>query len=233
MADIAPELLRMIQETFREEVARSPLIKRYTDQINRTGGFLQADRYAYEVGRNLSNAFIANLTATTLPDGRIYYNIANRIIPPMLEEEFNLVSEASLKVVNRLNRQAGLNLQAMAPDINRERIAGIVDAVSSQEELGAALEYLRAPVENFAVHTVDDTIRHNAKMQYQAGLQPKIVRSSNGQCCQWCENLAGEYDYPVDNPEIYQRHENCNCVVEFRPTKMRAQNVWSKDWRDT
>lgn len=232
MADIVPELLEAIQQTFREEMEIDPIIKRYQKMIEKgTAGFVQADKYAYEVGRIMSNSICANLATANLPNGRIYYNIADRIIPPMMEEEFGEVSAATRKIINQANRKAGINLQAMEPDINRDRIAGIVDAVSSQEELGAALEYLQAPVENFAVHTVDDTIRHNAKVQYDAGLQLKIVRSSNGRCCQWCEELVGEYDYPVQNPEVYQRHENCNCVVEFRPTKMRAQNVWSKDWR--
>lgn len=232
MADIVPELLANIQQTFREEMTIDPIIKRYQRMIDRgLAGFVQADKYAYEVGRIMSNSICANLATADLPNGRIYYNIADRIIPPMMEEEFDAVTSEVRKIITQANKKAGLNMQAMAPDINEDRIKGIVDAVSSQEELGAALEYLQAPVENFAVHAVDDTIRHNAKVQYDAGLQPKIIRSSNGRCCQWCEELVGEYDYPVKNPEVYQRHENCNCVVEFRPTKMRAQNVWSKDWR--
>lgn len=232
-ADIAPELLEAIQETFREEIQRSPIIKRYAARIAKNGTMVDVNRYAYEVGRTLSNAFLVNLSTADLPNGRIYYNIANRIIPPMMQEEFGLCTDAANTVITRLNKGVRLNMQGMAPDINMDRINGIVDAVSSQEELGAALEYLQAPVENFAVHTVDDTVRHNAKIQYDAGLQPKIVRTSNGKCCPWCESLVGEYDYPVSNPEVYQRHENCNCVVEYRPTRMRAQNVWSKDWRST
>ena len=233
-ADIAPELLTKIQETFWEEMAKNPVIERYTNMIyGGNAGFVQLDRYATEVARTLTNSFVANLTTTTLPDGRIYYNIADRIIPPMMEEEFNLVTDATNQVITRLNKKAKINMQALAPDMDVDRVSGIVDAVSSQTELEAALNYLKEPLENFAVHAVDDTVRHNAKLQYDAGLQPKIVRSSNGRCCDWCEGLVGAYDYPVQNPEVYQRHENCNCVVEFMPVKMRAQNVWSKDWRST
>lgn len=233
MADIVPELLDLMQQVFREEMEVDPIIKRYTAMINKgTAGFIQADKYAAQVGRVMSNTMCSVFATADLPDGRIYYNIANRIIPQMMEEEFDSVTAATKKIIAQANKKAGISLQAMEPDINRDRIAGIVDAVSSQTDLGAALEYLQSPIENFALHTVDDTVRHNAKIQYGAGLQPKIVRSSNGRCCQWCEELVGEYDYPVQNPEVYQRHENCNCVVEFRPVKMKAQNVWTKDWRE-
>ena len=222
-ADIVPELLQTIQAMFREEMEYNPIIKRYQKMLEKgTAGFVQADRYAYEVGRTMSTCLSVGFAGAPLPDGRIYYNIADRIITPMLEEEFDVITDATKKIITKMNRQAGLNLQAMQPDINMDRIKGIVDAVSSQEELGAALEYLQEPVENFGVHTVDDTIRHNAKVQKGAGLRPKIVRTTNGRCCKWCEELAGEYDYPVSNPEVYQRHENCNCVIEFHPTRMRA-----------
>ena len=87
MADIVPELLEMIQQTFREEMEIDPIIKRYAAMIEKgTAGFVQADKYAAQVGRIMSNSIFANRAATQLPDDRIYYNIANRIITPMMEE---------------------------------------------------------------------------------------------------------------------------------------------------
>lgn len=229
MAD-GKELLAYIQETFTDLINNSKMLKRIGEKEDPT--IFDANRYAYEVGRNMTNAFLENVTAEVLPDGKVSYSIANTIVPPMMQEEFDLVTKTTQKVITRLNQEAGLGLEGIIPGINEDRIAGLVKGISNAETLEDAWKYMKAPFQNFAVHAVDETVRKNAEFQYNAGLQPKIVRSTDGKCCEWCNKLAGVYDYPVSNPEVYQRHENCNCLVEFLPTKMRAQNVHTRTWRD-
>lgn len=222
--ELGAELLGEIQDTFAHLMERSKTLQRNLEVINAGKGatMLTANQYAREVGQNLTKAFLANLTEETLPTGRIYYSLANQIVPPMLEEEFNLVTEATQKIVTQINRRAGINLNGVIPDMNQSRVDGIVSGISNSETLDAAYTYLKAPVQNFAVHAVDDTVRHNLNFQSESGMRPRIVRSTNGPCCPWCDGLAGEYDYPARNPEVWQRHENCNCVIEYQPTKMRA-----------
>lgn len=231
---LGTELVGEIQETFETLIGRSKTAQRYLERFEKgTGTMLDANRYAYEVGQNLTKAFLANLTEEVLPDGRIYYTLAREIVPPMLEEEFGLVTDATQQVITRMNRSAGVNLNAVRPEINRSRIDGIVAGIGDSETLEDAYKYLRAPVQNFAVHTVDDTVRHNLDFQHESGMRPRIIRSTNGPCCPWCDGLAGEYDYPAKNPEVWQRHENCNCVIDYQPTKIRAprQRLTGYGWQ--
>lgn len=66
----------------------------------------------------------------------------------------------------------------------------------------------------------------------KAGLQPRIIRKATGTCCEWCKNLAGTYDYPVENEDVYRRHERCRCTVDYDPGgAKRFQDVHTKEWK--
>lgn len=87
-------------------------------------------------------------------------------------------------------------------------------------------------LQNSEQSVVDDTIAKNVEFHASAGLQPKIVRRYAGNGCKWCVNLAGMYDYPVKQ-EIYRRHDNCRCIVEYFPRDGRGvQNAHTKEWRN-
>lgn len=224
MADIGPELLEGIRKTWQREVSRSKYLQNLRAGFDAgRGGFLQADHYAEEIGRLLSNAYKAHLSQPgALPNDRLYYNIAETIIPPLLREDFLDVAEQTAKVIRKRNRQERLSLDAVIPDIDEDRIKGLVDGASSQETIDKSLFYLDAPIVNFSVHTVDLTAKKNAEFQRSVGLYTVIIRSTNGKCCPWCDQFAGTYD-PGDAGDAYARHENCNCLIEMKPQRMRPR----------
>ena len=89
----------------------------------------------------------------------------------------------------------------------------------------------KAVMQNFTQSVVSDSVKANADFQHKAGLSPKIIRKSDGNCCEWCSKLAGVYDYPCDST-VYKRHNNCNCTVEYNPGTGKVQNVHTKALRD-
>ncbi|KRM13714.1 hypothetical protein FC15_GL000878 [Lapidilactobacillus concavus DSM 17758] len=92
---------------------------------------------------------------------------------------------------------------------------------------------LQDPIINFSQHVVDQSIEENCRFQAKAGLSPKITRRLSGRACKWCINLAGFYDYFDKPDDIYRRHENCRCTVEYYPGDGRkAQNSHTKKWRE-
>ncbi len=69
-----------------------------------------------------------------------------------------------------------------------------------------------------------------ADARWRAGMAPKIVRRAAGNCCDWCSALAGTYDYGdvyFTGNDVFRRHENCRCTVEYVCDGTR-QDVWSK-----
>ena len=80
-----------------------------------------AGEYAEEVGRALSEAFQSNLSGDTLPDGRMYWNLADRVIRPLQEEDHALVSEAARQVQQQLNEAAGIGIKAQSVPLDQDR----------------------------------------------------------------------------------------------------------------
>lgn len=89
---------------------------------------------------------------------------------------------------------------------------------------------LDAPIVNLTESAVEKSIKANADFQYDAGLRPRVIRRSSGYCCEWCAALEGEYEYPDVPDEVWMRHRNCTCIVEYYPGDGRKQNVHTKQW---
>ena len=115
-----------------------------------------------------------------------------------------------------------------------DRIQGILNRASDAPKFSGVRWILGDGVlTNYMQSFVDDTMKRNAEFQSKAGVSPKIVRKSPTKCCPWCDALVGEYKYPDDVPDdVYRRHDNCNCIVEFYPGDGKKQDVWSKQWSD-
>ncbi len=65
------------------------------------------------------------------------------------------------------------------------------------------------------------------EIRAEAGLTETITRESIGGCCEWCSKLAGTYRYGETPKEVYQKHDNCTCVVTAKTDKGYT-DVWSK-----
>jgi len=174
-----------------------------------------------------------NITAEILPDGKMYYNIANRILNSTLSKNHELISGYAADVQTELNYNAGLRIKGLKPELNQDRINGIIERVSNEDDFDEIKWILDEPIINFSQAIVDDTARVNLDFHAKSGLSPKITRIVVGNCCDWCQELAGTYDYPDDYPDdIFRRHRFCRCSVEYSPGDGRRQDSWSKKWID-
>lgn len=235
MEDIAPELLEKIRQSFEEMLEKSkPIQTLYQAIVAGTATYSDAEEYAYLVGEALSQAFGKHLSSAVLPDGKMYFNIADRVLRPMLEADHEMVANAAAAVQQVLNRTAGIGLKPQTVAVNQDRIDGIINRISSADSFDDVAWVLGTPVVLFSQNVVDETLRRNVVFQGKAGLTPKIIRKAERKCCEWCRSLAGEYDYPNVPDDIYRRHENCRCTVEYDPAdgKRRRQNVYTKKWTD-
>lgn len=229
MTDIAPELLEKVQESFEAETAG--LREEIKSGVK---SYEEAYDYAKKVGEALSRSFGVNITPKVLPDGMMYYNIADKVVRPMLMAEYNLTSEAAVNAQRSVNKAAGIGIRPLEAEFDAEKAQGIIDRVSSQpfEEIKWILN---EPVKTFSKNVVDQTLEKNVEFQGKSGLSPKIRRTALGDACEWCQAVAGTYSYPNVPKDVYRRHANCDCVVEYiDPGKhpgMR-QNVWTKQWED-
>ena len=232
MEDIAPELLKKIQLDFQSRFDKSTVISELYEKVrDGTATYLEANKFAIETGDILAEVYKNNLSSAVLPDGKMYYNIAQRIIEPTMENNYSLITEVTNQVQKNLNEAAGIGIKPITPELNRDRIEKIVERVADAEWYDDIAWILYEPIKNFSQSIVDDSIRSNADFHYKAGMTPKIVRKLAGGCCEWCSTLAGTYRYPDVPKDVYRRHQRCRCTVEYNPRDGKVQDVHTKKWR--
>ena len=233
MNDIAPELLESIQKRFREKAKENSTLydigKRAADgKIT----YEDANKAAQEIGKTLSETYQERLSSEILPDGKMYYNIADRVIGHTMTEAHGYISDFAENAQKAANEEAGVGLKPVRPEINQDKIDGIINRVSNADNYDDIAWILDAPVRTFCQSIIDDFVRENAEFQGKSGLKPKIIRKTSGKCCKWCSRLAGTYSYPDVPKDVYRRHNNCNCTVEYDPgSGKKYRDVWSKTWR--
>lgn len=233
MEDISIELLEKIKKFFSSQIGQSERIKELLEKLNRNNvDYEDAHKYAIEIGELLAKAFEENIDASTLPKGKMYYNIAKKVVEPSLKDSFDYVSDFSIQTQKILNKQAEIGLRVQKPEFNQAKSNGIIRRLADAESYEDIAWILKDPVVNFNQSIVDDTIEANAKLHSKVGMHPTITRKVSGHACKWCMNLAGTYLYPDDVPDdIYRRHRDCRCVVLYKPTKGKyVQDVHSKKW---
>lgn len=235
--DIVPDLLEAIERDFNNAISKSKRLKNIRAMIeNRTATYQQANEYAVEVGEILARTFKVHIKSETLPDGKMYYNIAERILDPTLKNNHVIVAKVSAEIQEQLNKSVGLGLRGIEPPVNQLRIDSIINRVVSEEVFDDVSWILQEPIVNFTQSVVDDAIKTNVEFQGESGLSPRIMRSAHGSSpCDWCRSMQGIYKYPEVPDDVYRRHDRCRCTVEYYPGKdpgeIRRQNVWTKEWR--
>lgn len=231
MDDIVPELLDKIKADFFEQAEKSAELERLLLLV-RSGkaNFIDAHEFSTKLGQILSEALQNNISGLILPDGKMHFNIASRILNETLGTNHKMVSTYAKQVQETLNKEAGIGLKSIQAPINQERINGLVNRLSYEEKFDDVSWILKEPIVNFNQNIVDNHIKVNADFHFKSGLKPKIVRTTDGNCCDWCSKLAGVYTYPGVNKDVFRRHDRCTCTLDYHPGDGKKQNVWSKKW---
>lgn len=227
--DVVPVLNERIQTSFQSEVMKDRRIAQITKRIrDGTATMTDGHDYAERLGEHLSRALTSNLTAETLPDGKLYYNIAKRTVTPALQNNYELTNEVAADIQRIIDKDAGIGLGTVKADFPEERVKGLIDMMTKEGiSLEDALAWLDEPIINNSEAFFDDYVDANATFRNDVGLKATITREVAFNCCDWCAELAGTYDYDKAPPDIYKRHKYCRCIVTYK-NERKAQNVWTK-----
>ena len=205
------DLLGRITQTFEKRLKNVNIKATSYEDVN---------DYAVALGEILTTAF--NIHITENPG-----EIIEQILNDRLKENHRLITDFGRMVQDILNKQAKIGLEAQIPEVNQSRIDGLVGKIT-EGDFEQSKWLLGSPVVNFNQSVVDDMVRKNAEFHFRSGMSPKIVRKEVGNCCKWCKNLVGTYKYPDVPKDVYRRHRNCRCTVEYIPKKGIRQDVHSK-----
>ena len=169
-----------------------------------------------------------------MPDGRLYYNIANRTVIPQLLNNYELVNEINASIQAEIDKAQNIRIKAVKAAFPEKRIKGLIDEMTKDGiEYSEAKKWLEEPIVNNTETFHDDYIKKNAEFRESVGLKAVIIRDASSGCCDWCADLEGTWDYASAPKEIFQRHEFCRCDVTYQ-TERKSQNVWSKQsWQSS
>ena len=231
--DVLPSILQEVQERFERDFGKSEIVRNAFATLKaKKATYKTANEFAIEIGDILSKALGTSLSADKLPDGKMYYNIAQRLLTDVLGRNHELVSDYARDVQKNLNDEAKIGLKVQVPELNLDRIAGIVNRFSSEDNFEDVSWLLGEPIVNFTQSIIDDTIRKNAEFHAKTGLVPTISRHSTRRCCKWCDSLVGNYIYGEEPANFYRRHQHCTCVIDYHPKNGKVQNSWTKKIRN-
>ena len=132
-ADIVPELYERIQREFKKNMAGSSLIKDFQSKGDQATE-KEVSLYAAELGKCVSGALASVLTEDALPNGTLYWNIAQRTIVPLLEEVYTLVMEAAETAQRQQDKKIGIHINPVRPEFPKERIDGLINKLMEYQE---------------------------------------------------------------------------------------------------
>lgn len=231
--DIVPSLVEKIKKDFSEQTINSQKLKSVFSLLkNSKATYKNVNEFAIEIGEILANVLDSNVNVGVLPDGKMYFNIADRLLNETLKNNYDLISNFAIDVQEQLNKEAGIKIRGQKPDFNQDRVNGLVNKIAVADDFNEVKWVLGEPIVNFSQSVVDDVIKANVEFHAKSGLRPRITRTLVGHACGWCKKLAGSFDYYDLPDDIYRRHERCKCIVEYKPSDGRKQNIWSKAWID-
>lgn len=226
--DIVPALNKEITRAFERNMMTDKRAARLGELIrDGTKDFTTAHKYAEVTGSAMSRALRDTLTADKLPNGNLYYNIADRTVTPALKTVHGLNTKAAADIQRSIDAAEDIGLTPIIPDFPAERAAGLVNKMAMSDTLEKAHVWLEEAIINSSESYVDDFIHENAEARYNAGLEVTLTRTAAGGCCAWCSGLAGVYEYGNHPAEVFQRHEYCRCLVIYKNGKT-VQSAWSK-----
>lgn len=218
--DIVPEMLARIKKQVSDRMAKDRTIQQLKKLFDEgKGTYKEANEFAIRCGEILTDAYRMNVSEAELPSGRMWFNIADRVLTPTLQENFQTIANACEKAQKNINDEIRVGLRVIKPEENQSRIRNLVQKISEYESFADGEWLLAEPILNISQSVVDDAIKANMEFQGKSGIQATIRRTVAGSCCEWCSKIAGKYTYPDMPKEVFQRHEYCRCTIEYTPSR--------------
>lgn len=130
MEDIAPKLRKAVLKRFHQYLEMDPQARAYrkkleNGKLNRHECGLYVDRIA----KCASKAVQHILTPDALPDGILYWNIAEAALTPLYEETFDYVIDIAVKQKEQETRKIGRQVRIERPEFPAERIKSYLNMV--------------------------------------------------------------------------------------------------------
>lgn len=213
--DLSQDILNAIAKDFKKKYQSSKAVNKLILKIDKgTASHMDSYQFAQKVSDFLNYAIKKNMTGSTLPNGKLYYHIAEDVLTPLLKNNHALITNYAKDVQTTLNTKDDIPFKGRTAKCNADRIEGICSEYSRADIFENEQAELADSIENYSLSSVDDTIRENARFLNNLGYYEVVERKADNGACKWCRSLEGTYDYSSDmDNTIFKRHKRCKCTV--------------------
>lgn len=112
MKDVAPELLKKLNKTFSQKVAIDPQIRSYKKKLE-AGKLTERDcaLYIRKVVSIASASVTDVMKPKNLPDGKLYWNIAEAVIVPFLKGVIVQMNNIAVSMMKDSDKKQNINIK--------------------------------------------------------------------------------------------------------------------------
>lgn len=112
MKDVAPELLEKLNKTFSQKVAIDPQIRSYKKKLE-AGKLTERDcaLYIRKVVSIASASVTDVMKPKNLPDGKLYWNIAEAVIVPFLKGVIVQMNNIAVSMMKDSDKKQNINIK--------------------------------------------------------------------------------------------------------------------------
>lgn len=126
-ADMAPQLYEDIHKEFELNISKSRRIQKFLNKMeNNKATAKDVAFYSSDLGICAGDALLKYITPDKLPNGKLYWNIAQRTIGPLLEEVNELVMAAAVSVQSVADQKEKIGMKPVKSEIPSGRIDGFI-----------------------------------------------------------------------------------------------------------
>ena len=202
-----------IKKAFRKAVDSDAEVRKIYADLQDLPTYANAMKLANKIGEDLGKVLVKFAPELSVDD----LELAD-ILPKALGLDHAQVSAACKQVQESMNKKAGLGIKYKEPQFNMDKALGLADEVRGITDEDALAQALVERVANFSAGVVDDSIYENAGVLARAGIKTILIRTAEANCCDWCDEVAGVYDYfevKDKGNDVWRRHLGCKCEIDI------------------
>lgn len=130
MEDIVPELYREISEKFQNAIA---LDKEIQDALSEesSASFSKVSLLSRKLGRYAVESLTGCLTEEAMPDGKLYWNIMERTVMPIMQEVHEIIWHMASRTQTKENERQQIRIKPIQPDFPEERVRAVLNKLSN------------------------------------------------------------------------------------------------------
>lgn len=128
MKDIGLELQKSIETAFNERLAIDVVIKAIKLKVT-NGKATQRDAtmLCKRLGDVASKVLIENINPEMMPNDKMYWNIAEKAIKPLMIQIHGIVNKVAAEVVEAERKTNGIHIKPIEPVFPEERIESLIN----------------------------------------------------------------------------------------------------------